>query len=178
MSRMRLLALLAIALLPLAGWAEVKVSPAGFVIRHDITIAAPPARVYSALVQEVGSWWNPSHSFTGDAKNLSIDARPGGCFCEKYPNGGGVEHMRIVHVAPDRLLRMAGGLGPLQAYGLAGSLGWRLSADGSGTKLELSYTVGGFMPDGFEKIAPAVDRVLGEQAGRLKLFVETGKPAA
>jgi uncharacterized protein YndB with AHSA1/START domain len=176
MRRMRLFAL-AFALLPLAGWAEVKATPTGFVVRHDLTIAAPPPRVYDALVREVGSWWNPSHSFTGDARNLSIDARPGGCFCEKYPNGGGVEHMRIVHAAPDRLLRMAGALGPLQAYGLAGSLAWRLSGEGSGTKLELSYTVGGFMPDGFDKIAPAVDRVLGEQAGRLKLFVETGKPA-
>jgi hypothetical protein len=33
------------------------------------------------------------------------------------------------------------------------------------------------MADGFEKIAPAVDRVIGEQAQRLKLFVETGKPS-
>ena len=99
MSRMRLRAFLVIALLPLTGWAEVKVSSAGFLVRHEMTIAAPPARVYDALVREVGSWWNPSHTFTGDAKNLSIDARPGGCFCEKYPNGGGVEHLRVVHAA-------------------------------------------------------------------------------
>ena len=143
MSRTRLGGLLLLALLPLTGWAEVKVGPGGFLVRHD------------ALVRAVGLWWSPSHTFSGDARNLSIDARPGGCFCEKCPSGGGIEHLRVVHAAPDRLLRLAGG-----------------------TRLELSYSVGGFMPDGFEKIAPAVDRVLGEQAQRLKLFVETGKPAA
>ena len=32
------------------------------------------------------------------------------------------------------------------------------------------------MQGGFEKIAPAVDRVVGEQLGRLQTFIETGKP--
>jgi uncharacterized protein YndB with AHSA1/START domain len=141
-------------------------------------VAAPPARVYDALVRELTTWWSPSHTYTGDAKNLSIDARPGGCFCEKYPDGGGIEHARVVHAAPGRLLRLSGALGPLASHGLAGSLSWRLAGEGAGTKLELTYGVGGFMADGFEKIAPAVDRVLGEQAQRLKLFVETGKPTA
>jgi hypothetical protein len=34
------------------------------------------------------------------------------------------------------------------------------------------------MQGGFEKIAPIVDAVLGEQLARLKAFVETGKPTA
>ena len=69
-------------------------------------------------------------------------------------------------------------LGPLASHGLAGSLSWRLAGEGAGTKLELTYSVGGFLAEGFEKIAPAVDGVLGEQAQRLKLFVETGKPTS
>jgi uncharacterized protein YndB with AHSA1/START domain len=175
---LRTLAAAGIALLPPAAGAEVKTSANGFLVRHEMTIAAPAARVYETLVRDVGSWWSPSHTFSGDAKNLSIDARPGGCFCEKYPDGGGVEHLRVVHAAPGRLLRLSGALGPLAAHGLAGSLSWRLTGEGPGTKLELTYSVGGFMADGLEKMAPAVDRVLGEQAQRLKLFVETGKPAA
>ena len=55
---------------------------------------------------------------------------------------------------------------------------WRLSPTGSGTKLELAYSVGGFMAGGFEAMAPAVESVLREQADRLKRFVETGTPAA
>ena len=58
--------------------------------------------------------------------------RHGGCFCEAFPDGGGVEHLRVVHVAPDRMLRLSGGLGPLQAFGVAGSLTWKLEeADGA-----------------------------------------------
>ncbi len=44
--------------------------------------------------------------------------------------------------------------------------------------MELTYSVGGFIDGGFDKMAPAVDGVLGEQLERLKRFVETGKPAA
>jgi hypothetical protein len=70
---------------------------------------------------------------------------------------------------------MAGALGPLQASGLAGSLTWKLvDADGA-TTLQLSYSVGGYMQGGFEKMAPAVDEMLNEQIQRLKAFVEGGK---
>jgi hypothetical protein len=42
--------------------------------------------------------------------------------------------------------------------------------------VRLSYSVGGFIEGGFDKMAPAVEGVLGEQLRRLELFVETGKP--
>jgi hypothetical protein len=42
--------------------------------------------------------------------------------------------------------------------------------------LELSYSVGGFMEGGFEKVAPAVEGMLTEQVARLKRYIETGKP--
>ena len=175
---MNRLLVLALLLIPGPAGAEVKTSANGFLVHHEMTVTAPPARVYDALVRELSTWWSPSHTYTGDARNLSIDPQPGGCFCEKYPAGGGIEHARVIHAAPGRLLRLSGALGPLAAHGVAGSLSWRMTGEGGGTKLELTYSVGGFMADGFEKMAPAVDRVLGEQAQRLKLFVETGKPAA
>ena len=40
----------------------------------------------------------------------------------------------------------------------------------------VTYVVGGYMSGGFEKIAPAVDAMVGGQAGRLRTFVETGSP--
>jgi hypothetical protein len=121
-------------------------------------------------------WWNPEHTYSGDSRNLSIDARPGGCFCERLGDGGGVEHMRVIYVAPRETLRMSGALGPLQSSALAGSLTWRLTSAPPGTNVELSYRVGGFIEGGFEKIAPAVGAVLGEQLQRLKMFIETGNP--
>lgn len=155
--------------------AVVQVTPSGFAIRHEATVAATPAKIYEALVS-VGSWWSSDHTYSGDAKNMTIDARAGGCFCERLKDGGGVEHARVVLAMPAQALRLSGALGPLQAHGTTGSLTWKLSAAANGTTLQLTYNVGGFIDGGFEKIASPVDSVLGEQFQRLKLFVETGKP--
>jgi uncharacterized protein YndB with AHSA1/START domain len=153
-----------------------QVTQNGFLVKFEVNVNAPAAKVYDALVGQVGSWWNPEHTYSHDAKNLSIDARPGGCFCEKLPNGGGIEHLRVVYVAPPQVVRFSGALGPLQASGVAGSMTWKLTGGPDNTRLDLSYSVGGFIPEGFEKIAPAVEAMLREQLDRLKLFIETGKP--
>jgi uncharacterized protein YndB with AHSA1/START domain len=153
-----------------------QVTPNGFLVKFEIIVNAPAAKVYDALVSQIGSWWDPAHTYSGDAKNLAIDARPGGCFCEKLPNGGGIEHAQVIYVAPRQVVRLSGALGPLQASGVAGTLTWKLTSGTDDTRLELSYSVGGFIDGGFEKVAPAVESVLRQQFARLKLFVETGKP--
>ena len=158
------------------GQSAPEVAPNGFLVKFDVSIHAPTPKVYDALVGQIGSWWNPEHTYSHDAKNLSIDARPGGCFCEKLPNGGGIEHLRVLYIAPSQVVRFSGALGPLQASGVAGSMTWKLTGAADSTRLDLSYSVGGFIPGGFEKIAPAVEGMLREQFDRLKLFVETGKP--
>ena len=80
--------------------AEVKsTTPNGFEVVSIVTIAAPADRVYSAL-GEVGHWWDPSHTFSHDAANLSIELRAGGCFCERLKGGGSVQHMQVVYAAP------------------------------------------------------------------------------
>lgn len=177
--RMRLRLLGAVAPLMLTGTSAQsapQVTPTGFLVKFEISVNAPAAKVYDALVTQIGSWWDPEHTYSGDAKNLSIDARPGGCFCEKLPNGGGIEHLRVIYAAPPKVLRFSGALGPLQASGLAGSMTWKLTSGANNTRVELSYSVGGFMEGGFEKIAPGVESMLRQQFDRLKLFVETGKP--
>lgn len=153
-----------------------QVTANGFLVRLDANVNAPAAKVYEAMVGQVGSWWNPEHTYSHDAKNLSIDPHPEGCFCEKLPNGGGIEHLRVVYVSPPGIVRFSGALGPLQASGVAGSMTWKLTGGPDSTRVELSYSVGGFIQGGFEKIAPAVEAMLREQLDRLKLFVEAGKP--
>ena len=178
---MRLCSLGMLALMMLSGTpvqSAPQVTPNGFLVKFDISINAPAAKVYDALVGQVGSWWDPQHTYSGDAKNLSLDARPGGCFCEKLPNGGGIEHARVIYVAPREVLRLSGALGPLQGSGVAGTLTWKLTSGTDNTRLQLSYSVGGFIDGGFEKIAPAVESVLRVQLDRLKQFAETGKPTA
>ena len=178
---MRIVLLAAIAVgLATAGVARaevVDVQPGGFEVRHSVEIAAPPAKVWAALGQ-VGAWWNSSHSWSGDAKNLSIDLKPGGCWCEALPKtGGGAWHMTVVFVDPGKTVRMAGALGPLSLSGADGHMIWMLAEKAPGaTTLTWTYDVGGYYKGGLDKLAGPVDGVLGEQAARLKKYVETGKP--
>ena len=167
----------AVALLSAPLSAEVmSVGPSGFAVKHEVVVKAAPGTVYDALTVKVGSWWNPDHTFSRDARNLSIAAVPGGCFCERLPEGGGVQHMTVVYASPGRALRMTGALGPLQGLGLAGSMTWDLAKSEVGTKLVVTYGIGGYMAGGFDKIAPVVDGVIGEQVARLKTFLEAGSP--
>src|SRR5262249_53945435 len=151
-----------------SGQSAPQVTPTGFLVKLEANINAPAAKVYDALIGQIGSWWNPEHTYSHDAKNLSIDAPPGGSFCEKLANCGRIEHLRVVYVAPPQVARFSGALGPLQASGVAGSMTWKLTGGPDNTRLELSYSVGGFIQGGFEKIAPAVEAMLREQLDRLK----------
>jgi uncharacterized protein YndB with AHSA1/START domain len=170
---------LAIALLtPAFARADVADSAAtGFTVKFAVTIQAPPKDVYRRLVHNVGDWWNPMHTFSGDAHNLSIDDKPMGCFCEKLPSGGGVRHMEVVNVDPGKTLVLSGALGPLQSMAATGSMSIQLAAAGDGTKVSVAYAVIGYLPGGMNTLAPIVDSVLTEQFTRLKSLIENGKAA-
>ncbi len=157
---------------PMAGADVVDASASGFTTRNTAAIAASPAEVYARLVRDVGKWWDPAHTFSGDAKNLSIDGRAGGLFQEKLAGGGSVLHLTVVNAEPGKMLRMVGGMGPLQAMGVSGSMTWQFKPEGAGTRVDLVYTVGGYSPGGLESIAPLADKVLAEQLQRLKAYVE------
>jgi hypothetical protein len=127
--------------------------------------------VYRTLVNP-GAWWDKEHTYTGDAKNLSIDARPGGCFCERLPGGGGVEHGRVVNVSPDSLLRLSSALGPLQELGAAGSLTFQIAESAKGSTVTMTFAVGGYSPGGLDKLADPVDTVMAHQLQLLKQYME------
>ncbi|NYT40417.1 SRPBCC domain-containing protein [Sphingomonas sp. R-74633] len=152
--------------------AEVTASTeTSFTVTEKVTVAAPPEKLWAALVAP-GSWWSSAHSWSGDAANLSLDPRPGGCWCEKLPGGGGVEHMRVVFVQPHKMLRLTGTLGPLQSFPASGVMTFTLTpaADGKTTALTITYAVAG--APGLGQIAAPVDGVLGEQVARLKAAAE------
>jgi hypothetical protein len=161
----------------LAGAAQAEVtdkSAAGFEITQKATIAAPAAKVYAALLTP-GAWWNKNHSWSGNAANLSIDLA-NGCFCEKLPKGF-VRHMEVVFADGATTLRLFGGLGPMQSTGASGHLAFVLKPAGDKTELTLTYDVGGYAKGGLaDRWAAPVDGVLGEAVGRLKTYLETGKP--
>lgn len=148
----------------------------GFGIRSTVTVPADPARAYVAVVDEIGKWWDPAHTFSGEAANLSIDARPQGCWCERLPGQGGVRHMTVVYADPGKLIRFAGGIGPLQAMAVAGTMSWTFVPAGKGATVEIRYAVGGYNPGGFKDLAPVVDSVLRGQLERYRRYLETARP--
>ena len=172
------LGLLTVAILaPSLARADVADSAAnGFTVKLAVTVQAPPQEVYRRLVHNVGDWWNPMHTFSGDAHNLTIEEKAMGCFCEKLPNGGGVRHLEVINFAPGKALVLSGGLGPLQSLATTGNMSFQLSAAPGGTKLEVTYAVVGYLAAGMNALAGPVDGVLMEQVTRLKNYIEKGNP--
>ena len=153
----------------------VKTADYGFEVRNQLAINAPAMEVYRGLGQ-IGRWWNPEHTYSGRSANLSLALKAGGCFCEKLPGGGGVQHMTVVLAIPGKRLRLSGALGPLQSEGAAGSLDWEIVGKDGETVVVQDYVVGGYSRKGWQTWSAPVDEVLHGQLQRLKNFVETGKP--
>lgn len=151
-------------------------SASGYTVKQSYTIQAAPQDVYKKFFL-VGSWWNGQHTFSGDAHNLSIEEKAGGCFCEKMPNGGGVKHLEVMYLSPGKNIVMHGALGPLQSIAAAGSLVIQLTAADGGTKLDVVYTVTGYLPAGMNTWAAPSDGMLKGQFTRLKAYIEKGDPA-
>ena len=143
----------------------------GFEIRETVHVAAAPDKAYAALLQPA-RWWSSEHTFSGSAANLTLDARAGGCWCETLPDGGSVEHMRVVNIAPGKVLRLRGALGPLQGLGVEGAMTLSVKAAASGTDITISYAAGGYAKDGLDGLSKVVDHVLGEQLERLRKLID------
>jgi uncharacterized protein YndB with AHSA1/START domain len=181
---MRVIAVL-IALVCIATPARAEVassSPSAFVIQAEADVAASPAETWRRLLR-IERWWNAEHTYSGDARRLSLDPRAGGCWCERWGDGQSVEHMRVVLVMENdgvRTLRTVGGLGPLQEMGVNGVLTFTVApladSHASGTKITMTYRVAGDATLGLDRLAPLVDGVLLEQFGRLSRYSATGSP--
>ena len=89
----------------------VDATPDSFTVQTVYEVEASPTQVYQAFVGNIGSWWHPDHTFSGEARNMSIDAAPSGCLCEKLP-AGGIRHLTVVYVEAGKMIRLVGGLGP------------------------------------------------------------------
>ncbi len=150
----------------------VEVGEHGFVISVERTVATSSEKAYQQFV-EVKNWWSSEHTYFGDSKNLSIDARAGGCFCE-IDGAKQVLHMTVSYVDPNNEIRMVGGLGPLQMMGVQGGMSWKFEKiDKKTTKIIHRYHVVGFLAGGLAKIAGAVNQVQTLQVDRLVKRIES-----
>ncbi|RDV26119.1 SRPBCC domain-containing protein [Alteromonas aestuariivivens] len=157
-------------------WSElVAVSPSGFIIKNRFETTHSAEAIWAALVNDIDQWWPKDHSWWQGT--FSIDAVAGGCFCELSDNRS-AEHMRISFVEPHQRLLMTGGLGPLQGMGIYGALNWQIIPLVEGSEVTLTYQVHGYSPQGFEQLAPVVDKVQHQQLSALKHFLQSSTPAA
>ncbi len=163
------------------GFAEVQsAGPNGFEVRETVHVLAAPDKAYAVLLQPA-RWWSPEHTFSRNAANLTLDVRAGGCWCETLPDGGSVEHLRVVYVVPGKALRLRGALGPLQGMGVDGALTWTVNGTAAGAggaggaDISVTYAVVGYAKDGFDAMSKGVDQVLGEQIQRLRKLIDGQK---
>ena len=147
----------------------VGASPNGFEIRHTVNLVVEPQVAFSSF-GNVGAWWGGEHTYSGKAANLSLNLVPGGCFCERFPKGGGIEHMRVTYVDPGKRVLLTGALGPLLYEATAGVMDVQVKSVAGGSQLTLDYRAAGFANGGAEKLAPVVDKVLGDQLKRYRAF--------
>lgn len=167
--------------------AEVtQVDENGFVTRTTAVVEADAKQVWLALISPA-KWWNSAHTWSGDAANMSLRPQAGGCMCERIPEDpdseevtleGSVEHMRVIQAFPEKVLRMRGGLGPLQSEPATGVLTIAIGADeNGGTRIVWEYVVGGHMRYKKSAIAKAVDGVMIQQLdGLAKLLGPIEQP--
>ena len=152
---------------------------AGFSLRHEVVVNAPRMEAYRALVDDVGQWWNPDHTMSGNSETLYIDARVPGCFCEVLGPDAGIVHLAVTFVNPGVVLRLSGGLGPLGLMGVSGNMTYEFDDAGDtpgATRVTLRYAVGGYHPDGLDALAVAVDGVLADALARLARHIEKTRP--
>jgi hypothetical protein len=155
-----------VLLFPTASFAEViAASAGGFSLRIENLSKAAPRQAYEAFVA-IGEWWDPSHSYSGDTANLSLELKPGGVFLETLNDGGFVKHLEVTYLNPGKEIRLLGGLGPLQPMAIHGAMTIQFLPAGDGSRIVMIYNVSGFSDTGLETLAPIVDQVQGGQMRR------------
>lgn len=174
---MRAVPLIVLSLIAAPASADVvSATPNGFQVRHSVQMVVPPSQAFDAF-GHIGSWWNPEHTYSGKAANLSLALSPGGCFCERLDGGGGIEHLRVSYIDPGKRIVLTGSLGPLLYEATAGVMDVQFERIAGGTRVTLEYRVAGFAKGGADKLAPVVDSVLAEQFKRYRDFARAYRPA-
>jgi uncharacterized protein YndB with AHSA1/START domain/DNA-binding transcriptional ArsR family regulator len=141
----------------------------------EVSIQAPPQRVWRALVEQTTHWWRKDFYVGKTPKAFIIEPRPGGRMYEDWGDGGGLVWMNVIEVDAPRVIQFAGHLtasfgGPANTY-----LRLTLEPRGeSATLLRISETAYGRVDDKLKKQLHEGWTLLFEQG--LKPYVEGQHP--
>lgn len=132
-----------------------------FILKHEVVVPLDTRASYR-LLGKPSQWWSSAHTWSGNAKNMSLQLKAGGCFCETW-NGNSVMHAQVIFAQPGSVLRLQGGFGPLQDMAVNAVLTYKLKKESDGTHVEMIYRVSGNPSHKLSSLAGIVDKVLGEQ---------------
>ena len=141
----------------------------GLEVQHTVNLVIPQPAAFTALGQ-VGQWWSKEHTYSGDAQRMSLQLRSGGCWCETLDNGGGIEHMRVTFVQPGERVVLTGSLGPLLYEATAAVMDIKVERIAGGSRVTMNYKAAGFAKGGAAGMAPLIDKVLGDQMKRFRVY--------
>lgn len=159
----------------LTGFASAEVLTSGpdhYELRHEAHSSLAPDVLWDRLTRPE-DWWHPDHTYSGDARNLSLDAQAGGLWREDW-DGGSVAHGAVLLVKEGEQLRLDAPFGPLQALGV--SVVWTITLtplEGGKTRVVFEERASGTDASGLNALAPAVDFVKQQAISRL-VAPETG----
>jgi uncharacterized protein YndB with AHSA1/START domain len=136
----------------------------------EVTIDAPPTRVFDAFVHNVSDWWGAPYQMNKDLKSLTIEPKVGGRMWEDWGNGAGTMWGMVSTYDPGKLLKIRGAFGWGNAMCLVSV---KFEPAGKGTRVKLTQQGAGVYDDNVtEGFQVGWNDLLGT---RLKAFVETGK---
>jgi uncharacterized protein YndB with AHSA1/START domain len=139
-------------------------------IEQEITIQAPPARVFEALTKELSAWWGAPYLIREDSRDLVCEPTLGGRVFEDWGKGEGGLWATVTGIRRPDYLEWTGRIGMSGA--VTGVVAFTLEPKGNATLLKLSHRAAGEVTsqtqagygDGWQDLL----------GGRLKVFVEKG----
>jgi len=138
----------------------------------EARVAAPPARVWRAIAEEIGRWWPAGFLSSTEAKRMVLEPRVGGRVYEDRGDGdaSGLLWYTVIGLEPGREIRLSGELTPDWGGPARLSTRWTLKPDGDGTLVRLEEVISGrFAPETPAKMTEGWNTILG---GHLRPFVE------
>lgn len=146
--------------------AEVVASaPEHFTLQHEAVSTRAPDALWARLI-EPSTWWEPSHTYSGNAANLSLTAAAGGAWREDW-EGGSIVHGEVLYVKDGEELRLSAPFGPLQA--MAVNVVWTITIapHEEGSLVRFTEVANGTSASGLDRLAPAVDGVKAQALANL-----------
>ena len=174
---MKYLAAIALALGSPATAEVVHADAHDFEISQSVVVKLRAADALMAFTR-VSDWWIADHTYSGNPANLTLEPKPGGCLCEHFPAGGGIEHLHVTYFEPGKYLILSGAMGPLLHEAVNGVLIVSVKVEGTGSRLTMNYRTSGYANGGGEKFAAMADKMFANTIEHYRVYANgvAGRP--